>query len=344
MLDKGKSGNSATLPLGPQRLSKQVDSMELKTVVDEALDALPWLCDVRGRALYAVGGALRAVARIHMSQSRYPLHVIHQYRLDRRTARDFAELLSRQSRSSLRRVGGVSRQRADVLPVASFILARIVRRFRPDKVVFSAHGLREGLLYEGLAKDRQKADPLVASYKDMEQRESRFPGFGPDLAIWTDGLFVDEPESLARLRHAACHLSDVGWRVHSDFREGQAFRRILRAPFSSIDHPGRAFVALSVYARYRGGVDGSSANSARTILDEATVRRAHVLGLAMRLGYVLAGGAPGLLVESKLRVEDDSVVLILDKASQPLRGETLERRLNALAKALGLKPAIEIEL
>src|ERR1044072_37573 len=56
-----------------------------------------------------------------------------------------------------------------------------------------------------------------------------------------------ETEEDRRLRHAACLLSDIGWRVHPDHRGEETLSLITNGNFGSISHQGRAFVALSVF-------------------------------------------------------------------------------------------------
>ena len=55
-----------------------------------------------------------------------------------------------------------------------------------------------------------------------------------------------------RLRHAACLLGDIGWRAHPDYRGEQSMNIIAHGAFVSIDHPGRAYLALAVYFRHAG--------------------------------------------------------------------------------------------
>jgi exopolyphosphatase/guanosine-5'-triphosphate,3'-diphosphate pyrophosphatase len=56
---------------------------EARQLVDQHLETVPWLGDLRGRDFYAVGGAWRSLARIHMEQTGHPLHIIQQYRIER---------------------------------------------------------------------------------------------------------------------------------------------------------------------------------------------------------------------------------------------------------------------
>jgi len=330
-LRRGRAGPSATLPLGPQRLA--VGGRRTRTgLIDAKLATVPWLADATGATLYVVGGSWRTLARIHMAQARYPLRIIHQYALSRREVEEFLRLVSRQSAASLRRIEGVTRKRLEVLPTSALVLQRLIRAVKPQEIVFSAHGVREGIMFDRLSAAERRRDPLLVACRDMEARESRCPGFGDELAAWCRPLFAGAEAAVPdRARLAACLLADVAWRLHPDYRDEQAFRRILRAPFAGIDHRGRAFLALAVYARYRGGIDGRAAADGRRLLGEAASARAERLGLALRLGHALAGGTPGLLADARLALGKETLALRLAPASAALGGEAVERGVSALA-------------
>ncbi len=56
---------------------------------------------------------------------------------------------------------------------------------------------------------------------------------------------LEESTEERRLREAACLLSDIAWRAHPDYRGEQSLNVIAHAALVGIDHPGRAFLALS---------------------------------------------------------------------------------------------------
>ena len=80
-ITKTRLNQAATLPLGGLRL---IDTMGDKLddavkVIDEHLANTAWLGQGRSRTFFAVGGAWRALAKLHMEQARYPLRVMHGY-------------------------------------------------------------------------------------------------------------------------------------------------------------------------------------------------------------------------------------------------------------------------
>ena len=330
-----------SLPLGPLRLPDFAENR--KAVVEQieaAIGTAPMLRDCAGRALYLVGGAWRAIARLHIEQTRYPLHIIHQYAIARRPAEAFLEIVSTQSRRSLERITGISRRRLEVVPLAAMILRRLIAAGRPDRLIFSAFGLREGYAY-GVLPAKERTDPLIAGAMSMARRESRPGNDGDRLLRWIAPVFpgLDDPKH--RLFRAACWLSDTAWTEHPDYRAEHAFIRSLRMPVGAIEHAERAFIALAIHARYGGGADDPVKAAILPLLDEATAAEARALGLALRLAYTLCGGALDLLDHVLLDREGESLVLELPATGSLFVGEAVQRRLDALGRALGLATLTE---
>ena len=87
-IKNGKLNDGVTLPIGPLRLiDLSGGSMErAQLIVDEYLHKTDLVDKLNGRTFYAVGGAWRNLARIHMAQTDYPLHVLHHYQMTRAQA------------------------------------------------------------------------------------------------------------------------------------------------------------------------------------------------------------------------------------------------------------------
>ena len=103
----GKMGDALTLPFGPLRLMDLAkgNPNKARDIVDEGLGAsCPSLKALEKRALYAVGGIWRSVARVDMDERDYPLHVLQHYTIPRARALRLCEVLSVQSRKSLDRM------------------------------------------------------------------------------------------------------------------------------------------------------------------------------------------------------------------------------------------------
>jgi exopolyphosphatase / guanosine-5'-triphosphate,3'-diphosphate pyrophosphatase len=345
-LDNGRRGPAQTLALGVLRLAERAggDPVRARAVAEADLGGVPWLAEGAERDLYLVGGAFRALARVHMAQTGYPLSMVHHYTIRREEARDLAGLIAGASRRALERLPGSSRRRIDDLPFAAVVLRRVLRATGARRVVFSANGLREGWYLLRMPDDIRAQDPLLAAGRDYARRLGRDPAMPPALAAWTAPLFANEPLQHRRLREAACWMSDIGSHDHPEFRAEQAFLRVLRQPGVGLDHPTRAFLALAVALRYEADADAPFLRPARLLLDAQTANRAEVLGVALRLAYTLSAGTKDLLAGTRLRIEGDRLVLHLRANSGVFAGESVIRRLERLAQALGLQAMAEADM
>src|ERR1700716_2098404 len=142
-----------TLPLGSLAL-QDLSHRSLKRaerIVRTELSGVAQLKAGRGRAFYAVGGTWRALARIHIIQSEYPLGVMHGYSIPAQEALDFARRLRRLvAADMLANIEAVSEARRPLLAYAALVLEYIIRTAKPKTVAFSTYGVREGLLYSML--------------------------------------------------------------------------------------------------------------------------------------------------------------------------------------------------
>ena len=340
-LRNGRPGRGGTLPIGPFRLQGlQGDERRLYEAIERAVATLPWLGKMRDQTFYAVGGGWRALARIHMEQVHYPIHVIHGYTLAWRDADDFLALVARQSRRSLEQIGTVSRKRLEMVPISAEILRRVLAAARPKRLVFSAWGLREGHLYDLLPRDLRAKDPLLEGCADRAGALPRFQADGARIAEWLKPIF-GRADPYRRLRYASALLGDIASREHPDYRAEQAYRAALFSPMTGLDHRERVFLAAALHARY-GGPDAAIRDVVLRLIDPEMAAAARMTGLALRLAFTLSGGVAKLLQDGALSVRKGELVLRL-RPHGPLQGaEAVERRLASLARSLDLAPRIRL--
>ncbi len=336
-----------TLPLGglalQDRSGKAIKKAE--KIVKSSLVQLPQLRSGKGRVFYAVGGTWRSLARLHMAQTGYPLHVMHGYVIPAREALEFCRLVRRVHPDTLSQIEVVASARRPLLPYAALVLENIIRKANPTDVVFSALGVREGLLYSLLGDGERKKDALIAAAQDLNVLRSRSPQHGEELIGWTDRFMkssgIDETALERRLRHAACLVADIGWRAHPDYRGEQSLNVIAHAGILGIDHPGRAFLALAVFFRHVGVThDEELSPRIRELASTRMLDHARVLGAAMRVAYLVSASQPGVLPRAPLKVERHRLVLRLERESAALAGERVVSRLKQLARLIGREPVV----
>lgn len=289
-LDQGQVRNQVTLPLGAFSLALSGDDPDdWIDRVGEVLAGQKWLKDRRGRPLYVVGGGWRALARVHMAENSHPLQVIHRYTLPLAEAQALAERIARLDDDGLRDLKGAPSRRLPTLRPAAAALTGLLKQVKPSELVFSAYGLREGVLFRALPASMQADDPLMSACRSLANRAGGFAAYGDAVHGWIAPAFDGETRDEARLRHAACLLSEIAVAAHPDHRGEQALNEILSLPYLPMSHQDRAFVALAVYCRYTGKVNGAATAVARALLTRKAQSRARVVGLALRLADTFSG-------------------------------------------------------
>ena len=337
-----------TLPLGSLAL-QDLSHKSLKRaerIVKGELTAVPQIQAGRGRTFYAVGGTWRALARIHIIQSEYPLRVMHGYSIPAEDALDFARRLRRLvAANMLANIEVVADARRPLLAYAALVLEYIIRVVKPKTIVFSTFGVREGLLYEMLPEPERSKDGFICAAQELNELLSRSTRHAEELIEWTDRFVrvvkLRETEEDRRLRHAACLLSDIGWRVHPDHRGEETLNLITNGNFGSISHRGRVFVALSVFYRYAGlSEQNEPPQIMRDLVPPAMLERARLLGAAFRVAHLISAARPGVLPATHFRTGGRKLMLVFEHRLVDLVADRVGGRFKQLARLVGRSGSI----
>ncbi len=317
-----------------------------KTEADRALAQVDWLSRGQGRPFYAIGGEWRAIARLHMIKTGYPLRIFHGYQIDADEAQRFTRDIVKSDKGDIPGIEQLSRTRRDTVRHACLVMWRLLKQVTPSHVVISAFGVREGLLYTLLDEKERARDPLIAACEDAAAIGGRSLDYVRELCDWTDNLFAlvgrEETPAERRLRRAACLLSDIGWRAHPDYRGEQSLNLSAHWAVAGTDHPGRLFIALANYYRHEGSLKGELSPVFSNLLGQSPDgARAHeharILGSAMRVAYIVSAGAPGIMSRTPLAVSDGRLTLNLPPKFREFDGERVRQRLDKLAGVLNLE-------
>lgn len=329
--------------LGPLALASLIDASprDIRKAVRKVL-ALSASVGLGAPRIYAVGGAWRAFAKVSIEQNKYPLRVLHGFEITPKQVHQTLDaIFSLRGDPKLTNIAG---RRAAQLHLTGIVLDELVAQSRAGGVTISSYGLREGVmtqLVEGLRGD-SLADG-VAAFARLNTWQVRFSEV---LYDFTRPLFDTAPPVIGnwdeenRLHRAACLLADASGHFHPDHRAEMAFEQALYAPYAGISHAERLFLAVASGERYTRKFVVPV--QYRTLLNAEQFERARQLGQAMRLGAVFSGRSADVLRRGQLERSGNRLMLRLAHEHGAMISETVERRLNQAADALGLKPGVSL--
>ena len=330
---RGDVGKCVTSALGPLKLRDFGDDTKaMQKHIRKSMDKLVRKMGTSHKRLFLVGGSWRAIARLDMHRRDYPLTVLHEYKLTRKSIKKTISWIKQHDLNELRAEVGISEARMSLVPLACEVLTVLLESFAPKEIRVSSYGIREGLLYEQMPDQIRKRDPLIEACRYAEATSARLPGFGRQLYHFVRPLF---PRRDWRMVKAACLLHDTAWRAHPDYRHEVCFENATRSNLGGLDHQGRVFLGLALLHRYKNSREGSRFEPLFDLLTSTQIAKAEVLGKAMRFAAMFTTKAPQGLISLSLNKDKTVLNLGLTKPALPLYGEVAEARLSSLAKAIG---------
>ncbi|WP_121632167.1 Ppx/GppA family phosphatase [Tropicibacter alexandrii] len=336
-IQRGEVGRCITSPLGPLKLQgldggKKARDKEIRKQMKILADHMGTQRD----RLFLVGGSWRAIAKIDMERRGYPLHVLHEYRMDAKSVAETIAFVEANDPEKLRKTCGVSGTRMALVPIAAEVLQQLLATFEPKDIAISSYGIREGLLYEQMPQELRNRDPLIEACRFAEAKDARMPGHGRALYHFVMPVFPDALPIMRRLIKAACLLHDVSWRAHPDYRAETCFDAATRANLGGLKHWERVFLGLALLHRYRNKREGTRFEHLYGLLDQVHQTEAEILGKAMRLGAMLwSMDADGSSAHLQWDPAEKQLQLQLHADAVALYGEVAEARFASLAQAMG---------
>ena len=334
-LKNGQYDGGSTYPLGPLALDTggSYNPDKISARIRDVLAGAPELKKT-GATFYAVGGAWRSIATLHMELTRAPLHMLQNYEIDAsKLLTLLGDLMVGKKHSDL--VQEVAKRRAATIPYAAAVLAAVIEIGKFKNVMVSSYGVREGIIFDNMDEAERLEDPLEAGLDALIDSDDPAAEFGAALVEWLAeaGTYTLPP----RLCAAACRLVDIGALLHPDHRADLAFDLVARAPLPGLTHKDRAALALAVATRFKRGVKN---DVSERLLDKDTAGRARALGSLMRLAADFSGRSAGLLRQAKLKCDGKALELKVAPQYRSLVSEAVERRLQHAAEELGFSHAL----
>lgn len=330
---RGGAGEGISLKLGVLRISESMDRTEIEQLIREGIKGSRLAGAARGHGLYLVGGSFRALAQLDLKASKHPLPIIHQHRLKPDRLKDLEQFISENAPGEIKKLSDLSATRVAALPAACKVLDALIRVLEPRRIVTSAFGLREGILYRDLDEATRNQDPLLAAALDVGEQLGRFGDHGAALDAWIAPLFPHEEQESLRLRLAACLLSDIAWSAHPDYRAERAVDLAIHGNWVGVDARGRAILGRTLCTAFDG--DGGFSPGLRSLLADEEEARANGWGKAIRLAQRLSAGTEPVLRRTSISLKSGKVVLKIGPRDRALHAEQVDRRLASLGAALG---------
>lgn len=342
-LAQGQARDPVSLPLGALRLPDyRAKGDKSDSAMRERIEQVirkEGRTRAKGQTLYLVGGTWRAMAVFAMQMEDHPLSDPHGFALDPAGAQEVIAALAKETYESLKARKRISSMRAEKLPNAAILLSAMLRALEPQGIVFSAWGLREGLLYERLGPEERAQDPLLAGIAVFAGQRGAPATLAAQMAGWSAGAVPARGPGGERLRLAATMLALASMQIEPNIRLPQAVDWALHKRWIGIEAHERAMLGAAISAN---GNELDLPASILSLASEEALGEAIGWGLAVRLARRLGGGSRRSLQASRLLRSEDCLILRLLRSHEALFGMPVEKDMKLLSGRLGLDYRVEI--
>lgn len=151
--------HSVSLPIGALTLANEYDIKDvlspevehkIMAIAEQMIADLPWLEEAKHFPLIGVGGTMRTLAKIDKQERRYPLDSLHHYEVYREDVMNWHSRLKGMTLAQREMVQGLSKDRSDIIMGSFTLIKHLMDKLRMPKLVVSAKGVRDGLLFDVL--------------------------------------------------------------------------------------------------------------------------------------------------------------------------------------------------
>ncbi|MEZ5331179.1 MAG: Ppx/GppA phosphatase family protein [Thermoanaerobaculia bacterium] len=316
-------------PLGAVRLTEAflasdpptVEEVEaLADAVEEELSGLVSTLD-GSRPLIAIGGTVRNLARMAQKAQRYPLPMLHGYRLTREALEEVTLRLLQVPLAKRRGLAGLNPHRADIIVAGALVYRWLLRRTGLEEIVISGHGVREGAFFRHFLEPPYLL-PDVRGFAVRNQARQRPQPLGHVLQVGElagqlfDGLtpLHGMAEAERELLDAAATLHDSGSLLHYYRHEKHGAYMLLASPLDGFTHRELALLALLVRYHRRGN---PKLGTYAPLALPGDKRRLRQLAMCLRLAESLERSRAGRVREVEIEVGKKKVLLRLVAEEEP---------------------------
>ncbi|MFT7433394.1 MAG: exopolyphosphatase/guanosine-5'-triphosphate,3'-diphosphate pyrophosphatase [Alphaproteobacteria bacterium] len=328
-----RQGDFASLPLGGLSLQKLSDNDPFKAVeiLKKALSDVNWMANKNNfRDLVALGSGMRSIASLHMIETGYPMHILHDYSISKDAAIAYCAQFLRGEISE--KVSHLAKGYEDIIPYRAAALTAMLEVGDFDRVRFASFGIREGIFFSQIENEGVGEDPLLSFAKDLAIRDGRGAEYAFCLAHWAHEILPTMPP---RLLQVAALFADVAWREQYAYRASSAFEIVYGGSFVSCSHKDRAKLALIAYFTHADELEDCHFSRIKGLVSDTDMAKAKIVGALFHLAAFLDPGAKGMLSDFTLQKQSGGCFSLEGPAPfMRMESESVAKRLEILNKTL----------
>ncbi|KOA20648.1 exopolyphosphatase [Clostridium homopropionicum DSM 5847] len=321
-----------SLPIGAINLTEKFSldkSMDapnieaLNSFIKENLRTVPWLKNIIGLPLIGVGGTFRNIGKINKKRLNYPLDHSHNFHMDSHEITEIYNLIKDKSPSEIKKVKGLSKDRADIFFGALTAVNNVVEFCSISEVCVSGNGLREGIIYEHVLGGKKPVEDvldfslnnMINYYRLNKEHSNQVWNIAASLFYQLKPVHQIKISSNKILKTASL-LHDCGIHISYYHHEKHSFYIILNSPIRGLTHREQ-LIAAYVSAFHRKDEFTINNYTHKKLLSQEDLLLIKKLGVILRISESLDKSMNGNVEELQCIIEKDKVKIKISSIFSP---------------------------
>ncbi|WP_068615941.1 Ppx/GppA phosphatase family protein [Paenibacillus tuaregi] len=326
-------------------------SLQLQNEVESHLRNYEWLSSHPNLPLIGLGGTIRSLGKLDQRRSKYPLKVTHHYELGKESIDYYADLLPSISVEQRRRLGGLSKNRVDIIVPGVLILHTIYKYIKSRSCLISGTGLREGLLHDIISSTlpepqrvvERQVGSLLAFHSTASLKHLRQVNLlsGQLLErLWEEG---EDAGIASRLLYVSSMLYKIGSSLWYHQFEKHTMYWLLNAPLGGLTHREIVLAALIAEHRAKNGKQTSFSLYHNSILKDQDDKLAARLAALLEIAIALDSSETQPVISVATERDNKTLLLKIKCRTQPyIELRELDTAAKAFHKAWDIKLKWEV--
>ncbi|MFI3129433.1 MAG: Ppx/GppA phosphatase family protein [Bacillota bacterium] len=302
-----------------QGLSNEEQAIKIEEFFKGELAKIEWLQDIDEDAIViGVGGSFRNLAKISTKLKRYPLDMVHNYRLASEDFISIYDMIKGLELEKKIRIKGMSRGRADVLPGAFAAIKGFLDMTGKSDIAISSSGLREGIIFNTVVPTTQdkpisdvlgyRLSTLIKLYDQDEKHIEQVINLSLQLFKQLRVLHKF-PRSYIKILRVAASLHDSGRVIKFYDHQRHSAYIIRNSNLYGISHKDLMMASFVASCHTKENILASQFTRFSTILSEEDLDSIKKLGVILRLAASFDKSHGGVIKSINCDVLGDSVIM-----------------------------------
>ena len=325
----GEIQNYYSIPVGTLNLTLKYNLQDIilredleaaKIMINKLIDKCTWLKYADFDSIIGIGNTIKILGKIDRIKKRYPIDIQHNYVLYDIDVHDIYNLLKCKNLKQRSQIPGLPCDRADIMVAGVCIFLNLLNHTNVNKIITSARGLKDGIMYEYIAKNYEyEKNMLIYSILGIMNKLNINKSHANNVYKLCKDLFESlKPihkldDSFNRILITSSLLHDCGTSIDYYNHHKHSFYIILNSSINGLTQK-ELLMSAAIAAYHRNNKYSIPFPQYSSIINRNDINAIEYIGTILKIAEGLDRSLEGAVSNINVYIDEESVKLELQSS------------------------------